>query len=76
MSAATRHVIVLDKFFSNYKQKAYVFVENGFEYVKCLEDHIVKIFKLKTQIFLTNDQGIFYPPREKIGVIEPKDILM
>lgn len=70
--------ITLENVSNIYKSKAFIKINENWKLVKDVEDHIIKIFNLKTQIYLTicdDGQEIFLPSLESIDIFSTNDVL-
>lgn len=70
--------ITLENVSNIYKSKAFIKINENWKLVQDVENHIIKIFNLKTQIYLTicdDGQEIILPSLESIDIFSTNDVL-
>lgn len=71
--------ITLENVSNIYKSKAFIKINENWTLVQDVENHIIKIFNLKTKIYLTicDDTGeeIILPSLETIDIFSKNDVL-
>uniref|UniRef100_A0A1B0CMD2 Uncharacterized protein n=1 Tax=Lutzomyia longipalpis TaxID=7200 RepID=A0A1B0CMD2_LUTLO len=62
--------VILQEFFTDHRQKAYICVKGHWRTIRDLQNHIVNLFSLSHEVFLTDTEGFLYPAQESIDIIQ------
>lgn len=75
LKMSVRVKVCLSKIYKDHRQEAYVNVDSNLIVVANFEQHIRKLFNIKSNIYLTID-GILLPSQESVDVIHSGDVIM
>lgn len=69
---SVRLKVLLDAFYTDHRQKAFVILQKSWKTIHDLQEHIQKIFRIPISVFLTVD-GCLLPCDEGIHVVSETD---
>lgn len=69
---SVRLKVLLDEFYTDHRQRAFVILQRSWTTVNDLQEHILKIFGIPRGVYLTVD-GCLLPTEEAIHVVSESD---